>query len=434
MHDINISLAGRNIEAVACFDSFGKMSMILLASCRRWGAKTTLHLLELPSRTMSRRQRLEISRIDPKTTIKRHKWSSFQSIAGAMTGRCDALLLGLDGQRSREAMLALQSCWGNADDRPLLVSAYPGILFRHQMEGMLDRSGVDLLCLNSCNDEATYRMGCDALGVDASNAIVTGLPLLWNLTARRQVPEQSSIVFFEQPSIPNNPLQRHYICKQLQEIALDWPSHPVIFKPRTSSTESTLHRRHGEMVSKIRKLARHSKNLQISLQPAAKLLSDCGCAITLSSTAALEAMAMGVSTRIVADLGVNETLGNSFFTGSGCLAAFDRIRHDPFSIRHRDSWLEQHGYCSDGEIRFLTALAERLLDSRRRLCGPGGGPPGWGSISWQNFALSHGGKAMLSSAGRRSAQRKRNRTSSLLRRIRDYFVRLSWLDPWLRAR
>ena len=34
-------LVGRKIAAVACFDSFGKLAMTMLAACRRQGADTT---------------------------------------------------------------------------------------------------------------------------------------------------------------------------------------------------------------------------------------------------------------------------------------------------------------------------------------------------------------------------------------------------------
>jgi len=427
------TLAGRHIEAVACFDSFGKMAMTLLACCRREGARTTLHLLELPRRSLSRRQRLEIRRIDPRTQVKRHAWGKLNELAKAMPGHCDALVLGLDGQRSRQVLLELQSRWHQRQNRPLLVSAYPGILFRHQLEGMLDRSGVDLLCLNSPADLDTYTLGCQALGVDPSNAVVTGLPILWGLAPRRQIPEQASIVFFEQPSIPANPLQRRFLCKQLLRLADRWPHHPVIFKPRTSSLESTLHRRHGEMARLINKMVSRSNNLEISLQPASRLLRQCGCAITVSSTAALEAMAMGVSTRIVADLGVNETLGNHYFADSAAIADFDAIAEDPFTPKHHSDWLVSHGACIDGGTRFLTALAAQLAQPRRPLGGPEGGTAGWGSARWQQFALAHGGRPMLSSAGARSAQRKRHRTRSLLRRVREQMVGLARLAPWLQA-
>ena len=156
---------------------------------------------------------------------------------------------------------------------------------------MMDRSGADLLCLNSADDLALYGRGRKALGLDSSNALVTGLPILWQTKPRTAAPENPSIVFFEQPSIPVHPLQRRFLCEQIQELAAARPDHPVIFKPRTSSIESTLHRRHGEMASVIDKITRDQPNLRLSFKPATRLLRHCGCAITVSSTAAMESMA-----------------------------------------------------------------------------------------------------------------------------------------------
>jgi hypothetical protein len=102
-------LEGRKVAAVACFDSFGKLAMTLLAACRREGAETTLHLLELNNRALSRRQRLEIRRIDPRTPIEKHNWSDLHNLCSPMAGDVDALILGLDGQRSRDALLQLMA-------------------------------------------------------------------------------------------------------------------------------------------------------------------------------------------------------------------------------------------------------------------------------------------------------------------------------------
>ena len=171
-------LTGRKVTAVACFDSFGKLAMTLLSACRREGAETSLHLLQVSNRALSRRQRLEIRRTDRRTAIHKGSWSDFRSISAAMAGDTDVLILGLDGQRSRDALLMLSTEWHGRSDRPLLVSAYPGILFRFALEGMLDRSGADLLCLNSQQDLETYRMGRQSLALASNNAVVTGLPIL----------------------------------------------------------------------------------------------------------------------------------------------------------------------------------------------------------------------------------------------------------------
>ena len=148
-----------------------------------------------------------------------------------MAGNVDALILGLDGQRSRDALLQLKTIWADQEQRPRWISAYPGILFRFGLEGMMDRSGADLLCLNSADDLALYGRGRKALGLDSSNAVVTGLPILWRTKQRTEAPEAPSIVFFEQPSIPVHPLQRRVLCDQIKELAAAWPDHPVIFKP-----------------------------------------------------------------------------------------------------------------------------------------------------------------------------------------------------------
>ena len=427
-------LNGRKVVAVACFDSFGKTAMTMLAACRKQGAETELHLLQITNRALSRRQRLEIERTDRRTPIHKRPWNKLSALAGEIADNTDVLILGLDGQRSRDALLQLSSIWEGRSKRPMLVSAYPGLLFRFALEGMLDRSGADLLCLNSERDLATYRAGRKAQGMSCDNAAVTGLPVLWNAHPSEKKTEHPSIVFFEQPSIPVHPLQRRYICSQLKTLAEAWPDHAVIFKPRTSSIESTLHRRHGEMAGVIEAMSENTPNLQLSFKPATRLLQSCGCAITVSSTAALEAMAMGVSTRIVGDLGVTETLGNHFFVESGAIADFAAIRANPFEVVHNTAWLKRQVWMERGEADFIDAVRARLECGLEPLPANGTGSKSWGSPSWQTYAISHGGRRMLSSGGARSSQRKRHRTRTALRRIRDGLVGFGWLSRWLRGR
>jgi hypothetical protein len=427
------SLQGRQVAALACFDSFGKTAMNLLQVARQHGARTTLYLLELPGRKLSRRQVLEIRRIDPRTEIRQREWPQLGALRAELT-ELDALVLGLDGRRTRESQLLLQNAWAGQGRRPVLISAYPGILFRHQLEGMMDRSGVDLLCLNAETDARLYRQGCAALGVDSGNALVTGLPILWSLRPRLQVPQRASIVFFEQPSVPDNPIQRKYLCRRLAKLARAWPEHPVIFKPRTSPVEATLHRHHGEMASRIEKLSRRVSNLQISYKPSLTLLKQCGCAITVSSTAAMEAMALGVSTRVVSDLGVNESLGNPYFLQSGAVADFDSIVQDPFTPHHNQDWLEQQGHRPDGAQQFIAALCQLLEQPRENPSAADIGPAGWGSQAWQDYALAKGGRRMLSSAGARSKQEARHRGRDLLRRLRQNLVGFWLLERLLKGR
>jgi hypothetical protein len=148
----------------------------------------------------------------------------------------------------------------------------------------------------------------------------------------------------------------------------------------------------------------------------------------------MESMAMGISTRIVGDLGVTETLGNHFFASSGAIANFAAIKANPFEVIHNAHWLEQQGLQADGEDRFITALLNRLSSPATPFGTSHHGPLSWGSTAWQKAALHNGGRRMLSSGGSRSSQRKRNRTRRILRSVRDGVVRFGWLSRWLRER
>ena len=101
-------------------------------------------------------------------------------------------------------------------------------------------------------------------------------------------------------------------------------------------------------------MTRDQSNLRLSFKPAT-LLRQCGCAI--SSTAAMESMAMGISTRIVGDLGVTEPSATTF-ASSGAIASFAAIAN-PFELIHDAQGLNSR-LQQDGEDRFITALVDRL--------------------------------------------------------------------------
>ena len=93
-------LKGRKVVAVACFDSFGKTAMTMLAACRKQGADTELQLLQLTNRALSRRQRLEIQRTDRKTPIRRRPWYQFSALANEIGVTPSAVRSSVDCWRS----------------------------------------------------------------------------------------------------------------------------------------------------------------------------------------------------------------------------------------------------------------------------------------------------------------------------------------------
>jgi hypothetical protein len=139
---------------------------------------------------------------------------------------------------------------------------------------------------------------------------------------------------------------------------------------------------------------------------------------------ALEAMAHGISTRILIDFGVNETLGNHFFLQSGCLTNLDQLteeaRSGAISTRHSRQWLDTHGQVRGGDNLFIERLERLLLDEQRGHHGRH--PPGWGSQAWQRHQLKQGGERMLASAGSHSRNKMRNRIKSMLRALRQLIL------------
>ena len=97
--------------------------------------------------------------------------------------------------------------------------------------------------------------------------------------------------------------------------------------------------------------------------------------ITVSSTAALEAIAMDRPILIISDFGVSAEMINVVFEGSGCLGTLDDLRSDRF-FRPDPRWLEANYFHHATENDWLKRLAELLtvraaghLPGRPRLNG-----------------------------------------------------------------
>jgi hypothetical protein len=87
--------------------------------------------------------------------------------------------------------------------------------------------------------------------------------------------------------------------------------------------------------------------------------------VTVSSTAALEAMAMDRPTLIISDFRVSAEMINLVFEGSGCLGTLDDLRRGKL-FRPDPDWLEANHFHRPEENDWLEMLA-RLLAARA--CG-----------------------------------------------------------------
>jgi hypothetical protein len=390
-------LEGRRIVAIASFDSFVKTAQIVLDTCSEAGARTELLIAEVKGRSLSDDQ---MRRAGASTHALRAPLAEL--LASNHFLDADAAILLCDGKRVKEAILRLSADNRWCAGRPKLVAAYPGILYRLQVSGFMDRAPVDLLCLNSEADLTLYRAACIGQHADYSNAVVTGLPLLWDIE-RLRIRSKGHIVFFEQPSVPPHSLQREYVVHALCSLARHFPDRKVLLKTRTKTDEATFHRTLFHLEDLLRELPRRPGNLVVTHEPVSELLPHCSLALTFSSTAALESLASGIPTRILTDFGVNETIGNSFFAESDMLASFDQISGDENVSKVSERWLATVAFPEAGKAHFVQALSATINEP----LNPRPIAPFAGSAEWSRFAKERAGFAGVAS-GRHPKTTRRN--------------------------
>lgn len=302
----------------------------------------------------------------------------------------------IDGGRARELFLALAAAdLAREPFRPIVAIASPGVALTEHLNGYMSRAPADVLCFNAEHERAEYLAAAADLGVDATNAVTTGLLGIDRRPREPRGDGRPAIVFFEQPVIPDRRMQRTHLLAGLIDLARRRPDADVLIKLRHGRNETAHHPTKHHMEDLARGLfARGGRpdNLVFTLDNAGQLLDRAALAVTVSSTVAVEAMARGVPTRIVSDFGISESLGTSYFVGSGCFAPLANLSPEMTDVANPD-WVADHsGARTDPEA--LLGQCQALIEEQDRL----GAPlplrpliPAYGSAGWMAYALGVGG-------------------------------------------
>ena len=375
---------------LASFDSFVKAAMAVAGTFEAAGAQASLALVRSRRRQVSPSQKRalglsdEIEPLPMRDLVRGH---AFQT--------ADIVISALDGRRSRSLFAEMHAAGhGASRPRPLIASVYPGVVFRDHLDGFMDRAPADVICFNTEGDQRQYLDAAAALGMDGSNAVVTGLLMLSRVKRSADPGRSRRIVFFDQPTVPRHRLQRRYLLDALLDLADRLPDRMILVKPRIRRGEETLHRTRfhlEDLAETTFKARRRPPNFSFSHEPVESLLQDARLALTISSTVALEACLAGVPLGIVADFGIAEHLGNHYFAGSGCfLRLADVERHEPLVAR--PEWLADSGAALAPE-RLIGKVADLLAkrDTADGLLPLRPQHPANGSEDYFRFAMRHAG-------------------------------------------
>ncbi len=238
--------------------------------------------------------------------------------------------------------------------RPVLVTGLPGIALPASERALDARRGCDLFLVHSHSERTAYAALAERYAEPPELGLTT-LPFLPARAAAAGDPN-GPLVFAAQALVPPLQSQRRAIVETLARV-----EDPVIKVRATTGERQTHDEPHPYAV-----LAADHPTIRVVDGSMHDALTGARGLATVSSTAALEAMALGVPTLLIDDFGVSDSLINTVFADSGCLGSLADLRAG--RLGHPDpAWLAAHYFQPYGDDDALDRL--RALVERRRVSG-----------------------------------------------------------------
>lgn len=295
----------------------------------------------------------------PVTTVGARRFARQVALA-----RPDVVLLACTGPTSTVVQRAL----ARSAFRPVLVAGIPGIGLPARTKAWTTRAGIDLFLVHSHREEVEYARARELAGATGRIGLAS-LPYL-----RPVVPAdlRTDVVFATQAKVPATREQREAVLLALASLARARPDLTVVVKTRGAAGEFHTHHESLHYGDLWQRLVARGEVTDPPLDPA--LLTFAGGAmsdhlaraagfVTVSSTAALEAMASDVPLLLIDEFGVGPEQINECFVGSGALAGLAAVATGDFR-RPDDAWRAAN-YFHDPRQNTWTDELDELLRAAR---------------------------------------------------------------------
>ncbi len=254
-------------------------------------------------------------------------------------------------------------------NRPALVSGFPGLTIPAVPKAVVYREQTDLIVLHSRREVREFRENAAELGVDRMFGLAT-LPFLSAAGADAVGPGGTDVIFAAQAKVPSERADRVHVLVALAELARRQPDRRVVVKVRARAGEAQTHAEAHDYADLLRELPDTGSrvgdadavppNLVVEDGPMAAHLERAGSLVTVSSTAALESVALGIPTLLIDDFGVSPAMINTVFEGAGLFGSTTDLAAGRFR-RADGAWLADnyfHGRDADDWASRLAALVE----------------------------------------------------------------------------
>ncbi len=274
----------------------------------------------------------------------------------------DAVLLGCTGPTV--AQLSAQRSLSESRRRPVLITGLPGISIPPSTRAIRYRAGCDLMIVHSRRERREFSALAQTMAPGLRVAL-TRLPFLIDAEPSAE-PDgtveapQGPVIFAGQAMVPPKAEQRRMILRALADVPGD--VRPVV-KLRAAAGERQTHNEQYPYPALWKQLVRsgHASKRRVTFNQGSMraALERAGGLVTVSSTAALEAMAAGVGVLILNDFGVNHTMINTVYAESGCLGTLDDLRRGEFRMPNKE-WLMENYFHPEAESDWLDRLDDLL--------------------------------------------------------------------------
>ncbi|GAA4160190.1 hypothetical protein GCM10022286_15880 [Gryllotalpicola daejeonensis] len=304
----------RKILGVIDSDSYAKWGASLLAHL---GDEWTVELVTVESRLAASDAQLAFALAGTGFTTDAAPCASLAEIIDRLNrDGHDAVFVSTSGAVSEAVITEITQ---RVHPRPVIMTGLPGISTPPKYKGLFRRAQADLFVLHSHREIREHNELTRQRGVP-HNFVLATLPFL---DQHEAVPEWSgerdSIVFAAQPGVPHTLADRRAIVGWLVQTALAHPELRVVIKVRAQAGERQTHRERHPYVDLVP--ANAPANLVVEGGSMLSHLARAVGFLTVSSTAAIEAIAAGVPCLVLSDFGVSGELINTVFVGSGLLGS-----------------------------------------------------------------------------------------------------------------
>ena len=261
--------------------------------------------------------------------------------------------------------------------RPVIVTGLPGISIPATRKALAFRRQADLFVLHSRREIREFTRLSRENGWTHRFALAT-LPFVEERTGATG----DDLVFAAQAVVPRTREEREQLLDILLDAARADPSRRVVIKVRAAAGEQQTHHEDAsfpELLEEARAAGVDiPDNLVVSTAPMSVALDTAQGLLTVSSTAAIEAIARGIPVIALDTFGVSDQLINPVFEGSGLFGGAVAVARREF--RHPDpAWLADnyfHAVESDdvaGQLQALVAARKQgVLPAREPARRAGG--------------------------------------------------------------